>query len=257
VRKPIVAGNWKMNNTFAEATALTASHREKLDGVDAVEIVLCPPSTALEATGRALVGSAIRLGAQNVHDESSGAFTGEVSTTMLCELGCRYVIVGHSERRTLFHETDEGVWRKTRAVIEAGMTPIVCVGETLAEREGGRTEDVLRRQLDGGLRDLAEATERIVLAYEPVWAIGTGRSATPEMAQQAHAFIRERARASAGDAIADGLRIQYGGSVKADNAAELFSQPDIDGGLIGGASLDASGFATIVEAACAKAAREA
>jgi len=249
VRRPIVAGNWKMHRSGREALALAADVQRELAGFDLVEVVLCPPFTALKPVGDALAAGPSRLGAQNVHWESAGAFTGEVAATMLSELGCRYVIVGHSERRTLFGEPDQTVNRKARAVLAAGMRPIVCVGETLEQREAGRTEAVLGAQIEAGLADLGTDLVGSVVAYEPVWAIGTGRTASAAQAQAAHAFIRTRVADIAGPEVAAALRIQYGGSVKPGNAAELFAQPDIDGGLIGGAALDGASFAAIVKAA--------
>jgi triosephosphate isomerase len=257
MRKPIVAGNWKMNLTPAEGVALAAAVRTALadvaaaagTGAGAVEVVLCPPYPALAAVGEAVAGSGIALGAQNVHWEAKGAFTGEVAAPMLAALGCRYVIVGHSERRTLCGEDDATVNRKARAVLAAGLTPIVCIGETLGEREEERTEAVLARQVAGSLAGLGRDIGRLVLAYEPVWAIGTGRNATSAQAEEAHAFVRRRVALLAGDEAAAAVRIQYGGSVKPDNAAELFREPDVDGGLIGGASLAASSFVAIVRAA--------
>ncbi len=238
-----------MNKTAREAAALAAGVRGLLDGLDGVECVLCPPFTSLRAVREALSGSRIGLGAQNVHWEASGAFTGEISAPMLVEESCAYVIVGHSERRQYFGETDETVNRRARAALAAGLKPIVCVGETLAEREAGATFVVVERQVRQGLAGLSAADwDRVVIAYEPVWAIGTGRTATAAQAQEVHARIRGLLRELAG-AAAERIRIQYGGSVKADNAAELFGQPDIDGGLIGGASLQAETFAAICRAA--------
>ena len=248
-RTPVLAANWKMHKTVAEAEAFAADFLPRVAGLSDVEIALAPPATALHALARALVGSAVALAAQNVSAEPEGAFTGEVSAAMLAELGCRYVIVGHSERRHLYGEDDAWVARKARAVLGAGLCPIVCLGERLEEREAGRTLAVCEAQLEGSLAGL-EAGEagRIVLAYEPVWAIGTGRTATPEIAQEVHGFLRgwlvERFGA-AGEAV----RIQYGGSVKPDNAAALLAQPDIDGGLVGGASLDPGSFASICRSA--------
>jgi triosephosphate isomerase len=249
-RWPIVAGNWKMNKTVGEALVLVRELRGLVSMVrDKVEVVVAPPFTALHPVAKAIEGSNIVLAAQNCFWENAGAFTGEVSAPMLKEVGCRYVIVGHSERRQLFGETDETVNRRVRAVLEAGLLPIVCVGETLPEREGGRTLDVVTRQLEGGLAGFeGESVARFVLAYEPVWAIGTGRNATSAQAQEVHAHIRERLTVSFGREVSERVRIQYGGSVKPDNAAELFSQPDVDGALVGGASLKAADFAAIVKA---------
>jgi triosephosphate isomerase len=245
MRTALVTANWKMHKTVAESLAF-ASALGPLTNVRGVDVAVAPPFTALAALQNVLAGTPIALAAQNAHFEKSGAFTGEISVGMLAELGVRYVILGHSERRQLFGETDEGIAKKLRAVQGAGMRPILCVGELLAEREAGRTFDVLARQLTGALAgaDPAKAVE-LVVAYEPVWAIGTGRTATPELAQEAHAFIRarlaDRFRGDAGQ-----IRIQYGGSVKPDNAAELLAQPDIDGALVGGASLDPESFSAII-----------
>ncbi len=249
-RKPIVAGNWKMNGTVSEAQALAAGVKRLTADCRAVEIVLCPPFTALAAVGAALSGSVIGLGAQNLHWEKSGAFTGEISAAMLRELYCHYVIIGHSERRALFGETDRAVNQKTRMALASHLHPIVCVGETLQQRQAGETEAVIRGQVRRGLDGLApDSWAALILAYEPVWAIGTGMTATPDQAQAVHRFIRNELRELAGERAAQAVRIQYGGSVKPGNAAELFRQPDIDGGLIGGAALDAESFAAIVKAA--------
>src|SRR5882672_5776506 len=238
-RTPLVAGNWKMHGSRASNRALLDALLRGIAGQPAVECAVCVPFPYLGDTAEQLRGSAITCGAQNVSEHARGAYTGEVSAAMLKEFGCRYVIVGHSERRQLFCESDLQVAGKFAAVLDAGLTPILCVGETLAEREAGRTEEVVARQLDAVLekKPISEA----VLAYEPVWAIGTGRTATPEQAQAVHAFARKR--------LAGEVRILYGGSVKAGNAAALFAMPDIDGGLIGGASLDAREFLAIVQAA--------
>jgi len=249
VRRLIVAGNWKMNLTLGQAGELARGVAERLAGFDRVEAVLCPPFTALQTVARAIDGSKVNLGAQDAHWEPDGAYTGAISIAMLEDLGCDYVIIGHSERRSYFHETDESVRRKTEAVLSTGLRAIVCVGETLEQREAGRTEDVLRTQIDDGLAGIGEGLRDVVIAYEPVWAIGTGKTATTEQVQSAHAFIRGRIAEAAGEGIAGGLRIQYGGSVKPSNARELFGQPDVDGGLIGGASLDAGSFDEIVRAA--------
>jgi triosephosphate isomerase len=248
-RTPLLAANWKMHKTVAEAQAFASDFLPRVAGLRGVEIVLAPPATALHALGRALAGSGVALAAQNVSPEPSGAFTGEISAGMLAEVGCAWAIVGHSERRSLFGESDEIVARKTRALLAAGLRPIVCLGETLEQREAGRTLAVCKGQLEGSLAGLGAAdVARIALAYEPVWAIGTGRTATPEIAQEVHGFIRgwlvERFGA-AGEAV----RIQYGGSVKPENAAALLAQPDIDGGLVGGASLEPASFASICRSA--------
>jgi triosephosphate isomerase len=238
-----------MNLTTGPGVDLVRGVADKLEGFDAADVVICPPYTALAAVGEILRDEAIGLGAQNVHWEPEGAFTGEISTAMLADLGCEWAIVGHSERRTYFGETDETVLRKVEALLAAGLRPIVCVGETLEQRESDRTEAVLRTQITQGLRGLGAKLADAVIAYEPVWAIGTGRTATPEQAQAAHAFIRGLISEMAGESIAEGLRIQYGGSVKPSNAAELFALPDVDGGLIGGACLKADSFAEVVRAA--------
>lgn len=251
MRQAIVAGNWKMNGTAAEARRLADAVREHATRMTGVEVVLCPPFTALAAVGDRIDGTPIRLGAQDLHWEAAGAYTGEVSAAMLRELSCAYVIVGHSERRTLFGETDREVNLKARAALAAGLRPIVCIGETLEQREAGQTEDVLTRQLRAGLAGIESGWSEIVVAYEPVWAIGTGKNASAAQAQTAHAHIRATLSALAGGAAAAQVRIQYGGSVKPANAAELFAGADVDGGLIGGASLDAESFAQIVGAVLA------
>jgi len=250
-RRKIVAGNWKMNLDRAKAKELTAAVAARVAEAGATELVLCPPATYLETVGATIAAtkSAVALGGQNMHDKASGAFTGEVAPAMLLDLGCRYVILGHSERRTLFGETDAIVNAKTKAALAAGLIPIVCVGETLEERESGRTSDVVATQVRGSLAGLPPADlEKTVVAYEPVWAIGTGKVATPQQAQEVHALIRGLLGTLASPAVADKVRIQYGGSVKPDNAADLASQPDIDGSLVGGASLKADDFLGIAKA---------
>ena len=249
MRGYLVAGNWKMNGSTAANEALCAGIVDGLSRAQGVELLVCPPYPYLEPVGRLLAGSGIALGAQDVHEESAGAFTGEVAAGMLKDVGCRYVIVGHSERRHGMGETSERVAAKFGAARGAGLVPILCVGETLEQREAGRTEAVIDEQvnavLDGpGAAALADA----VIAYEPVWAIGTGRTATPEQAQEVHRHIRNILAARDVD-IAGNIRILYGGSVKGSNAAGLFAMPDIDGGLIGGASLAAADFLAIAEAA--------
>ncbi|MDQ3263681.1 MAG: triose-phosphate isomerase [Myxococcota bacterium] len=250
-RRPFIAGNWKMNKTVGEATALVRELRGLVSMVrDRVEIAVAPPFTALYPVARALEDSNICLAAQNCHWEASGAYTGEVSTGMLQEVGCRYVIIGHSERRQFFGETDETVNRRLQAVLRSGLLPILCVGETLAEREGNRTLEVVGRQLKGGLAGFSAGdVGGFVVAYEPVWAIGTGKTATSDQAQEVHAFIREQLTLLHGQQTANRIRIQYGGSVKPENAAELLSKPDVDGALVGGASLKAGDFAGIIKAA--------
>jgi triosephosphate isomerase len=246
VRTPILAANWKMHKDVPESVAFAEAFLPLVADAEGVEIVLAPPFTALASLGQAIRGSAVKLAAQNVHPEPKGAFTGEVSASMLVDLGCAYAIVGHSERRALFAESDEFVARKAAALLAHGVRPIVCVGETLEQREAGRTFDVIETQLEGSLALVPHArAEEIVIAYEPVWAIGTGRTATPELAQEVHAFIRERLAKRFGDAAAR-VRIQYGGSVKPDNVYALMAQPDIDGALVGGASLEPDSFARIV-----------
>jgi triosephosphate isomerase len=246
MRKKLVAGNWKMHGSLAENAALLSALKPALAGIEAV---VCVPFPYLSQAQSLLAGSSIAWGAQNLSEHAKGAYTGEVSASMLRDFGCRYVIVGHSERRSLYRESDQQVAAKYIAAQAGGLTPILCVGESLDEREAGITEKVVARQLDAvvaaaGVGSLANA----VIAYEPVWAIGTGRTASPEQAQAVHAFIRGKI-AALDKAVADGLVIQYGGSVKAANAAELLAQPDIDGGLIGGASLIADEFAAICRAA--------
>jgi len=248
-RRPLVAGNWKMHRTAPEAVELIQQLR---DGFTAgrSEVMVAPPFTALEAASRALAGSGIALGAQNVHWEAQGAFTGEIAAAMLKAVGCAYVIVGHSERRQLFGETDSWVSKKAHAVLHAGMRPVVCIGETLVERDGGRTLEVCATQLHGSLAGVAvEEMAHVVMAYEPVWAIGTGRNATPAQAQEVHAHLRELLVRLFGRPVGESVRILYGGSVKADNAAELLGQADVDGALVGGASLKAQEFLTIIAAA--------
>jgi len=250
-RRTIVAGNWKMNLDRAQGRALAATVASRRDAAAGVELVLCPPAVYLETVGAALAAakSDVTLGAQNAHDQSGGAFTGEVAPGMLVDLGCRHVILGHSERRTLCGETDAMVNAKTKAALAAGLVPIVCVGETLAEREAGRTATVVETQVKGSLAGLSAADlEKVVVAYEPVWAIGTGKVATPQQAQEVHAQIRGLLAGLASPAVADRIRIQYGGSVKPDNAADLAAQPDIDGALVGGASLKADDFLAIAAA---------
>ncbi len=249
MRTPLVAANWKMHKTRAEAAAFVEAALPRLAVVEGVEVVLCPPYTALESVGRLLQGTAVRLGAQNLHWERQGAFTGEVSPTMLAEVGCAYVIVGHSERRRLFGETDDRVRRKVRAAFDAGLVPILCVGETLEERQAGLTDSRVTDQLAEATADLsAEDVARLVVAYEPVWAIGTGHAATGEEANRVSGLIRAWLRGRFGSA-ADTTRVQYGGSVTTRNAAEFLQQPEVDGALVGGASLDAEEFVGIVQLA--------
>ena len=247
MRTPFVAANWKMHKTVREALAYAAALRERAGEVAGVDVVIAPPFTALHAVAAAFVDTPVGVAGQDLHWEPQGAFTGEISAVMLREAGAGYVIIGHSERRQLFGETDESVNAKTRAAIDAGLTPIVCVGETLAQRESDRTFQILDQQLDRGLADVtAPQVAALVVAYEPVWAIGTGRNATPAQAQEAHAHIRRRLAYHAGDDVAASVRIIYGGSVKPANVADLSAQADVDGALVGGASLEADSFAEIV-----------
>jgi len=249
MRKKIIAGNWKMNKTVAEALTLVKGIQAELNDCTDVEVVVCPPFTALKSVSDVLTDSQIKLGCQNMSSENDGAYTGEISHTMLKELFVKYVILGHSERRQYYKETDFWVNKKVKKALETNLRPIVCVGEKLEEREAGNTEKVVEAQVRGSLADItAEQFENVVIAYEPVWAIGTGKTATSEQAQEVHAFIRGIIRDMVGEKAAKGLRIQYGGSMKASNAKELLSQPDIDGGLIGGAALEARSFVDIVKA---------
>jgi triosephosphate isomerase (TIM) len=248
-RKPIIFGNWKLHKTVAEALELVTELKNQLAAVRDVEVGVAPVFTALHPVARRLEGSGLLLAGQNCHWEQSGAWTGEVSPDLLRDAGCTHAIIGHSERRQHFGETDENVARRVRAALDSGLAVILCVGETEAERDAGQTEARVTTQLEGGLAPVrAEDTDRLVIAYEPVWAIGTGRTATPEQAQEVHVHIRAQLRQRFGDA-ADRLRIQYGGSVKPGNAADLMTQPDIDGALVGGASLTARDFVAIVKAA--------
>jgi triosephosphate isomerase len=251
-RKKLIAGNWKMNKTPAEGVALVRDIVAAAGKQTDVEVVVCPPFTALESAGKALEGSEVKLGAQNMHFEASGAFTGEISAPMLRALFATHVILGHSERRTLFGETDELVNKKTLAALKNQLKPILCVGETLAEREAGATLKVVQTQTERGLEGVSkEQAATLVIAYEPVWAIGTGKVATTAQAQEVHAFIRGLLVKLFGEAIAQKVRILYGGSMKPSNAPELLAQKDIDGGLIGGASLEARSFVELITAAAA------
>ncbi|OGW40517.1 MAG: triose-phosphate isomerase [Nitrospirae bacterium GWD2_57_9] len=246
-RKPIIAGNWKMNKTTIEAGDLAAQLIPLVSSVKDREIVLGPPFTSLEAVSETIRGTNIALSAQNMHWEDKGAFTGEISAEMLLDLGCKYVIIGHSERRQYFCETDESVNKKVKQALKKGLLPIMCVGETLAEREAGKLNDIINRQVAGGLKDISnDDMKKVVIAYEPVWAIGTGKTATPEQANEVHALIREKVKALYNTEIAQGLRIQYGGSVTPENVSSLMAMPDIDGALVGGASLKPESFAALV-----------
>jgi triosephosphate isomerase len=242
-----MAGNWKMYKTPAETTAFFEKFRPLVEKSEHCEIVICPPFTNLAAAVGAAQGSHIQVGSQNIAWAKEGAFTGEISGAMLVATGVTHAIIGHSERRQYFGETDETVLKRTQAALAAGLTPIVCVGERLEERESGNTEAVLVRQFQNGVAGLTEAQfAKIVIAYEPVWAIGTGKTATPEIAADAHRVIRNEVRAKFGKDAADAVRILYGGSVKPDNVKTLMAQPEIDGSLVGGAALDAASFASIV-----------
>jgi triosephosphate isomerase len=246
MRRKLIAGNWKMYKTAAEAVALVEELMKGAKGAPG-DTLVAPPFTALAAVVKAAKGSAVAVAAQNMHFEKEGAFTGEVSAGMLVDAGVTHVILGHSERRQYFAETDIGVAKKTRVALDHRLTPISCVGETLAEREAGRTMEVVGRQL-GAILDAVTADEArtVVIAYEPVWAIGTGKVATPEQAQEVHAFVRSRVAAKHGKAVADVLRVLYGGSVKPDNVKGLMALPDVDGALVGGASLKADSFLKLV-----------
>ena len=242
-----MAGNWKMYKTPAETSAFFEKFRPLAGNAEHCEVVICPPFTNLAAAVKAAEGTRIRIGAQNLHWAKEGAFTGEISASMMVASGCSHVIVGHSERRQYFGETDETVLKRTGAALDAGLTPIVCVGERLEQREGGQTEAVLVEQFQGGIAGLTpQQFGQIIIAYEPVWAIGTGKTATPEIAADAHRIIRAQVRGKFGGDAAGAVRILYGGSVKPDNVKSLMAQPEIDGVLVGGASLDAASFATIV-----------
>jgi triosephosphate isomerase len=252
MRRPLIAGNWKMNLNRASAVTLAKGVAQAAEGIGGVDLAVCPPSCYLDAVGQAIAGSTVALGAQNMYHAPDGAFTGEISAAMLCDLGCGYVILGHSERRHILGETDEAVNLKVHAALAAGLVPIVCLGELLAEREAGQTLTVIRGQFDGSLAGLVEAQMAgIVIAYEPVWAIGTGKVATPRQAQEVHAALRKLIEQRYNRSIAQSVRIQYGGSVKAENAAELLRQPDIDGALVGGASLNLEPLMGIVAGAVA------
>ena len=246
-RRLLFAGNWKMYKTGAEAVEFIERLKELLSSDSAVDVTLAPSFTSLEAAIQAAQGSSISIAAQNVFWEQEGAFTGEVSATMLKSMGVKQVIIGHSERRQYFGETDETVNRRIKAALSGGLVPIVCVGESLEQREAGQTFKVLKTQLETGLEGIdSEAARTLILAYEPIWAIGTGKTATPEIAQEAHKFIRETLQEQFDKGLVSSLRILYGGSVKPENAAELLTQPDIDGGLVGGASLKPDVFYGII-----------
>ncbi len=247
-RRPLIAGNWKMNLGGPGACELAAEVAAGLRGLDGVDVVICPPFTALAAVAAEIDETGVGLGAQNMHSRTAGAYTGEVSAPMLLACGVTWVIVGHSERRSLFGESDQDVVHKTQAALEAGLTPIVCVGETLAERQEGRTDRVIGAQMHAVLDTVASGEGRVVIAYEPIWAIGTGLNATPDQAQEVHRALRAML-AERGSVLADRTRLLYGGSVRGDNARDLLAEPDVDGALVGGASLDARSFLAIVQAA--------
>ena len=247
-RKKFIAGNWKMNTTLSEAVALAKDVVKAVGGVGGVDVAVCPPYTNLGAVAEAIKGSNVKLGAQDVHWEAKGAFTGKVSCDMLKAVGVTYVIIGHSEQRQYFHESNETVNKKTKAALSAGLLPIVCVGETLEEREGGRMDAVIGGQTRGAFAGISAAdAAKCTVAYEPVWAIGTGKTATPQQANEVHIYIRNILSELFGKDTANAMRIQYGGSMKPDNAKDLLAQSDIDGGLIGGAALKAADFAGIVQ----------
>jgi len=246
-RIPVMAGNWKMNKTVDEAVDLVKQLKSSVSGVKDVEVVVAPPFTALYAVQREIKGSSIHLAAQTLFWEKKGAFTGEISPLMIREAGCEYVIIGHSERRQFFGETDESVNRRIKAALGQGLKPIFCIGETLKEREEGKTFSVIERQLEGGLKGFGEKEVLpIIIAYEPVWAIGTGKTATPQQAQEVHRFIREKVGRLYSKDLAEKIRIQYGGSVTPENVKGLMEQDDIDGALVGGASLKSETFSKIV-----------
>lgn len=251
MRRFLVAGNWKMNTDRASGQSLAKALAENSPAEEAgVEVLVCPPFVYVDGVGQAVADSAVQLGAQDVYFEESGAFTGEVSVSMLKDMGCRYVIIGHSERRHVMGETDEVINRKVKAALAGGLQVVLCVGELLSEREAGNTESVLDRQMAGGLADVsAEEAGDIVIAYEPVWAIGTGVTATTEQAESAHLHLRNWLSGHYNQQVADNTRILYGGSVKPDNAESLMSQPNVDGALVGGASLKADLFVPIIDAA--------
>lgn len=249
MRNKVIAGNWKMNNSIEESVKLISELKQGLIETD-VKVIICPPFTSLETANTLVKGSQIELGAQNMHNETSGAFTGEISASMLKSVGCKYVILGHSERRAIFGESNEFINKKVHKALTENLIPILCVGESLEEREKNITKDVVKRQLLVGLDSVSsEQAEGIIIAYEPVWAIGTGKTASPEQAQEVHGFIRALFSEKYGKETAEKVIIQYGGSVKPDNASELLSQKDIDGALVGGACLKADSFLGIIKAA--------
>ncbi len=248
MRKTLIAGNWKMNKNIGEAISLVKELKKLVEDVDDREIVVCPPSISLAAVSAELKGSSIQLGAQNMHFEKQGAFTGEISPLMLKEIGTKYVILGHSERRQIFNEDDELINKKIKSALENNLTPILCVGETLNEREVDKTREIVGEQLNKGLNGIKNKDmKNIVVAYEPIWAIGTGKTATPEQAEEVHSFIRNLLKSMFDSKTAEDIIILYGGSVKPNNAKDLVSKDNIDGALVGGASLDAKDFAEIIK----------
>ncbi len=250
MRKKVIAGNWKMNLDLKESVALISEIKNGLEKIDNIEVIVCPPFTSLETAKTLLVNSGIFLGAQNMYFEENGAFTGEISASMLKSVGCQYVIIGHSERRTIFKETDEVINKKLKKAIEHGLKPIFCVGESLDEREKNLTTKIVERQIQIGLKEIPQSDlKSIIIAYEPVWAIGTGRTATPDQAQEVHKFIRDLIKDLYDKATADKIIIQYGGSVKPENSGELLSRQDIDGALVGGACLKSASFLDIIKSA--------
>jgi triosephosphate isomerase (TIM) len=249
MRKKVIAGNWKMFNDIPATANLINELKQKLNSNN-VDVIVCPPFTSLESAAKLLKDSSIKLGAQNMYYEESGAFTGEISAPMLKSAGCEYVILGHSERRTIFKENDEMINKKIKKALQTGLKPIFCIGETLKEREDGITETIVKNQVVGGLKDLTiNDLKQIIIAYEPVWAIGTGRNATPQQAQEVHYFIRKLISELYSEEAAQNLVIQYGGSVKPENAKDLLSQADVDGALVGGACLKADSFISIIKSA--------
>lgn len=250
MRKKIIAGNWKMNNDIIESQKLVSGIINGLGNDNQCDVILCPPFTSLSEVNSLIKNTQIKLGAQNMFYEDSGAYTGEISTSMLKSVGCEYVILGHSERRTIFGENDETINKKNKKVIKSGLKVIFCIGESLSQREKGVTNDVVRIQVLKGLEGItSEEMKSVIIAYEPIWAIGTGKTATPAQAQEVHLFIRELVAEIYSSSVSENLIIQYGGSVKPDNARELLSQRDIDGALVGGACLNADSFLSIIAAA--------
>jgi len=250
MRRTLIAGNWKMNTDRAGAVALAQAVAQAAATAKNADLAVCPPFVYLESVGKAIAGSPVALGAQDMYFEKKGAFTGEISAAMLCDLGCKYVILGHSERRHILGETDALINKKVAAALAAGLIPILCVGELLAEREAGQTQAVVQKQFDGSLAGVSgDDLRKVVIAYEPVWAIGTGKVATTQQAEEVHSDLRKLIAARYNKEIAEVVRIQYGGSVKPDNAAQLLAQPDIDGALVGGASLEAGQFLGIAAGA--------